>query len=41
MEGERGEGGPPCLFFENREKCPDVLGKKALIVSFFGLYFPF
>ena len=37
--GGRGEG-PPLSFSENHKKCTDF-GKKALIVSIFGLNFPF
>ena len=42
MRATRGGLGsrPPLAFFENRKKYPD-LGKKALIVSIFGLNIPF
>ena len=40
-EGEgNGEGGHPLPFMKNR-KCALILGKKTLIVSIFGLNFPF
>ena len=35
-EGRR----PPLLFFENKKKCP-YFEKQALILSIFGLNFPF